>query len=202
MSAATLRHVATVRQWPPDGSTAAGVHRDLMLAQVVAKHAASNAVVCARDGQCIGIGCDSTGRADAVRAAIARATEWHMRHHALPRALRFADGVGRQERINARVRYVRGDMTEVEQHEWRALLVALPRATFSPSERNAHAKSLRGVALASDAFLPSRESIDVAAAGGVEFVVQTGGSAQDAVVVAAADEHKMVMAFSGVRTLR
>ena len=34
------------------------------------------------------------------------------------RALPFKEGVKRQERINARVRYIEGDMTPIEYKQW------------------------------------------------------------------------------------
>ncbi len=56
--------------------------------------------------------------------------------------------------------------------------------------------------LASDAFFPFRDGIDAAASVGVTAVVHPGGSIKDAEVVAAADEHKLAMIFTGVRHFR
>ena len=56
-----------------------------------------------------------------------------------------------------------------------------------------------GSAVASDAFFPFRDSLDVASTRGVKYVVAAGGSVADAEGIAAADEYKMVMAFSGLR---
>lgn len=60
----------------------------------------------------------------------------------------------------------------------------------------------RGAVLASDAFFPFRDGVDIAAAGGVTAVVQPGGSVRDAEVIAAADEHGLSMLFTGVRHFR
>jgi phosphoribosylaminoimidazolecarboxamide formyltransferase/IMP cyclohydrolase len=60
----------------------------------------------------------------------------------------------------------------------------------------------RGAALASDAFFPFRDGIDVAAEGGVTAVIQPGGSVRDAEIIAAADEHGMAMIFTGIRHFR
>jgi len=62
--------------------------------------------------------------------------------------------------------------------------------------------SLAGCAMASDAFFPFRDSIDTAAEAGVGTVIQPGGSRRDEEVIAAADEHDMVMIFTGVRHFR
>ncbi|MFQ5908326.1 MAG: bifunctional phosphoribosylaminoimidazolecarboxamide formyltransferase/IMP cyclohydrolase [Thermoplasmata archaeon] len=59
-----------------------------------------------------------------------------------------------------------------------------------------------GSVLASDAFFPFRDGIDEAARGGVKAVLQAGGSIRDAEVIAAADEHGMAMAFTGVRVFK
>ncbi|MCZ6709256.1 MAG: bifunctional phosphoribosylaminoimidazolecarboxamide formyltransferase/IMP cyclohydrolase [Gammaproteobacteria bacterium] len=59
-----------------------------------------------------------------------------------------------------------------------------------------------GSVMASDAFFPFRDGIDAAAAAGITAVVQPGGSIRDDEVIAAADEHGMAMAFTGVRHFR
>ncbi len=57
----------------------------------------------------------------------------------------------------------------------------------------------KGTVVASDAFFPFRDGLDVAAGAGATAVIQPGGSVRDAEVVAAADEHGMAMVFTGVR---
>jgi phosphoribosylaminoimidazolecarboxamide formyltransferase/IMP cyclohydrolase len=61
---------------------------------------------------------------------------------------------------------------------------------------------LAGAVMASDAFFPFRDGLDVAAAGGVTAVIQPGGSVRDAEVIAAADEHGLAMVFTGRRHFR
>ena len=60
-------------------------------------------------------------------------------------------------------------------------------------------QNLSKVSLASDAFFPFRDNIDYAAQCGVKYVVQAGGSVKDEEVIEAADQHNMVMVFSGIR---
>ncbi len=55
------------------------------------------------------------------------------------------------------------------------------------------------MALSSDAFFPFRDNLDRAAASGVRYVLQPGGSLRDDEVIAAANEYEMVMALSGTR---
>ena len=62
--------------------------------------------------------------------------------------------------------------------------------------------SLKGTAVASDAFFPFRDGLDVVVNAGASCVIQPGGSMRDAEVIAAADEHGVVMVFTGVRHFR
>ena len=59
--------------------------------------------------------------------------------------------------------------------------------------------ALAGAVMASDAFFPFRDGLDVAAAAGIRAVIQPGGSVRDAEVIAAADEHEIAMVFTGMR---
>jgi len=61
---------------------------------------------------------------------------------------------------------------------------------------------VRGSVMASDAFFPFRDGVDVAAEYGVAAVIQPGGSLRDAEVIKAADEHGMTMVFTGMRHFR
>jgi phosphoribosylaminoimidazolecarboxamide formyltransferase/IMP cyclohydrolase len=60
----------------------------------------------------------------------------------------------------------------------------------------------QGTVLASDAFFPFRDGVDVAAAAGVTAIIQPGGSVRDAEAIAAADEHGLAMVFTGTRHFR
>jgi len=62
--------------------------------------------------------------------------------------------------------------------------------------------SLRGSAVASDAFFPFRDGLDVVAQAGAKAVIQPGGSVRDKEVIAAADEHGIAMVFTGMRHFR
>ncbi len=56
-----------------------------------------------------------------------------------------------------------------------------------------------GSVLASDAFFPFPDGVELAAEGGATAVVQPGGSIRDDEVIAAADEANLAMVFTGVR---
>jgi phosphoribosylaminoimidazolecarboxamide formyltransferase/IMP cyclohydrolase len=62
--------------------------------------------------------------------------------------------------------------------------------------------SLAGSVVASDAFFPFRDGVDVVARAGAKAVIQPGGSVRDEDVIAAADEHSMAMMFTGIRHFR
>ena len=64
------------------------------------------------------------------------------------------------------------------------------------------ALTLTGSCVASDAFFPFRDGIDVLAAAGARSVIQPGGSLRDEEVIAAADEHGIAMVFTGARHFR
>ncbi|MCL1926528.1 MAG: bifunctional phosphoribosylaminoimidazolecarboxamide formyltransferase/IMP cyclohydrolase [Syntrophorhabdaceae bacterium] len=60
----------------------------------------------------------------------------------------------------------------------------------------------KGTVLASDAFFPFRDGLDIAAKAGVTAVIQPGGSIRDEEVIAAANEHGIAMVFTGIRHFR
>ena len=62
--------------------------------------------------------------------------------------------------------------------------------------------SLQGTAVASDAFFPFRDGLDVVVDAGATSIIQPGGSMRDAEVIAAANERGVSMVFTGVRHFR
>jgi phosphoribosylaminoimidazolecarboxamide formyltransferase/IMP cyclohydrolase len=62
--------------------------------------------------------------------------------------------------------------------------------------------SLAGSVVASDAFFPFRDGLDVVVDAGAVAVIQPGGSMRDEEVIAAADERGVAMVFTGVRHFR
>src|SRR5712691_7847805 len=80
-----------------------------------------------------------------------------------------------------------GQMSRVDAARFAALKAVLP---------------LKGTVAASDAFFPFRDGLDEIAKAGATALIQPGGSVKDEEVIAAADEHKMAMVFTGVRHFR
>jgi len=62
--------------------------------------------------------------------------------------------------------------------------------------------TVAGSVVASDAFFPFRDGLDVLAKAGATAVIQPGGSVRDAEVIAAADEQNVAMVFTGMRHFR
>jgi phosphoribosylaminoimidazolecarboxamide formyltransferase/IMP cyclohydrolase len=112
--------------------------------------------------------------------------------------LRFAWKVAKYVKSNAIV-FVAGGMT---------LGVGAGQMSRIDSSRIAAIKaenaglSLQGSAVASDAFFPFRDGLDVVVDAGASCVIHPGGSMRDAEVIAAADERGIAMVLTGVRHFR
>ena len=86
-----------------------------------------------------------------------------------------------------------GQMSRVD-----AVKLAAMKAEENFSEKNI----LKNAAMASDAFFPFRDGIDVAAPWGITVIVQPGGSVRDNEVIEACDEHGIALVLTGVRHFR
>ena len=64
------------------------------------------------------------------------------------------------------------------------------------------ALTLQGTVVASDAFFPFRDGLDVVVDAGATCVIQPGGSMRDNEVIDAANRRGVAMVFSGVRHFR
>lgn len=172
--------------------------RDLTLAWITLKFTQSNSVCFVSDGQAIGVGAGQQSRIHCVRLAGHKADLWRLRQHPQVMDLPFKADVKRPERDNAIDQFLRDDVTPSEKAGWGDVFVRSPRQLTSDEKRE-WLSGLDSVTLGSDAFFPFRDSIDRAAVSGVKYVLEPGGSARDADVIAAANEYGMTMIFSGVR---
>jgi len=171
---------------------------DMLLGMIAIKYTQSNSVGYSKDGMMIGIGAGQQSRVDCVKLAGRKLSTWRLRFHPKVMALAFKEGVKRQDRVNARVRYIEGDMQEAEYAVWVKNFNSEPPA-LTADEKAAFLKDLDGVTIASDAFFPFRDSIDHASQLGVKYVAQPGGSVADAEVIGACDNYGMTMAFTDLR---
>ena len=82
--------------------------------------------------------------------------------------------------------------------KWQNIFKEKP-AVFTQEEKRAWLDKNTDVALGSDAFFPFGDNIERAYRSGVKYVAQPGGSVRDDNVIEAANNHGMVMAFTGLR---
>ena len=181
----TLGEVVTARKELPEGAK-----RDLLLAAITLKYTPSNSIALAVDGQAIGVGAGQQSRILCTRLACSKAELWWLRQHPRTLSLQYAEGASRSERDNATEAWLRQEPTTA---------LVDPPAPLTADEQAAWIGQLRGVAYASDGLIPFRDNLDRAAQTGVEYVWQPGGSTRMGEVLTAADEHGMVMTFSGLR---
>mmetsp|Transcript_36878 Transcript_36878/g.118917 ORF Transcript_36878/g.118917 Transcript_36878/m.118917 type:complete len:612 (-) Transcript_36878:569-2404(-) len=171
---------------------------DMVLGMIAIKYTQSNSVGYSKDGMMIGIGAGQQSRVDCVKLAGRKVATWRLRFHPKVMALKFREGVKRQDRVNARVRYIEGDMDEAELQQWVKNFDSAPEP-LTEKEKSEFLSTLDDVTIASDAFFPFRDSIDHAKKLGVKFVAQPGGSVADEEVIKACDAYGMTMAFSDLR---
>jgi phosphoribosylaminoimidazolecarboxamide formyltransferase/IMP cyclohydrolase len=188
-----LQNVVTARRDVPESA-----RRDMLVALITLKYTQSNSVCLVVDGQVIGNGAGQQSRIHCTRLACQKADIWWLRRHPRTLALPFRADLDRVDRDNAIDGFLRDDLTQPEMESWRGAFSSEPER-LSPSDRAQWLAQLRGVTLGSDAFIPFRDNVDRAAASGVEYIVQPGGSARDEPVIAAADAYHMAMLFTGLR---
>merc|ERR1712066_66435 len=91
---------------------------DLILASIAIKYTQSNSVGYSKNGMMIGVGAGQQSRVDCVKLAGRKVATWRLRFHEKVMGLPFKEGVKRQDRVNARVRYIEGDMDAAELAQW------------------------------------------------------------------------------------
>ena len=172
---------------------------DLIISLITLKYTQSNSVCFATDGQAIGVGAGQQSRIHCTRLAAQKADLWHLRMHDKVLGLQFADGVGRPEKNNIIDIYLSDDCDEVlAEGKWQQYFAVKPEE-FTREEKAAYLKTITGVSLGSDAFFPFSDNIERAFRSGVSYIAEPGGSVRDDLVIQAADDHDMVMAFTGMR---
>lgn len=173
--------------------------RDLIVATVALKYTQSNSVCYAKDGQVIGIGAGQQSRIHCTRLAGDKANNWWLRQHPNVLGMKFKSGVKRAEKSNIIDVYVNGTVgQDMKRTTWESMFDD-PPADLTSEEREKWLKSLKDVALSSDAFFPFRDNIDRAAQSGVEFIASPSGSVADEIVIEAANEYNMVMIHTNLR---
>lgn len=176
--------------------------KDLILATITLKYTPSNSIAYARNGMVIGIGAGQQNRVDCIKLAGNKSRVFILRQH--PKCIRllnsFKEGIKRQDKTNAIIKYINNDFTQTEFENWCQLFPEdnIPQL-LTQEEISEYLESVSDISLSSDAFFPFRDNIDYASRYGVKYIVHPGGSIQDDNVRDACDEYDMVMALSGKR---
>ncbi len=166
---------------------------DLLVALNTLKYTQSNSVCYASRGQAIGVGAGQQSRIHCTRLAGDKADLFHLRQSERVLSLPFQKGLSRNAVDNFIELYLRGELVDQDG------VFTKPVAPLTTEERQAILGAIDGVSLASDAFFPFRDNIDRARQSGVRYVVQAGGSVRDDEVIAACDEHGMLMIANKIR---
>ena len=174
IDASLLANIVTKSHVLPDA-----VKTDMMVALITLKYTQSNSVCYVKDGQAIGVGAGQQSRIHCTRLAGNKADIWWLRQHPKVLSLPFPENVRRPDRDNAIDAFISDVLTQKEKSDWIA--------------------KLAGVTLGSDAFFPFGDNVERAFKSGVKYIAQPGGSIRDDHVIATADKHGMVMAFTGIR---
>jgi phosphoribosylaminoimidazolecarboxamide formyltransferase/IMP cyclohydrolase len=164
--------------------------RNILLAAIVLKYTPSNSVCVTYGGQTVGVGAGQQSRIQCTRLACDKADNWWLRQNPRVLELPFRAGASRPEQDNATDALLNGAASGAFRD---------PPTPLTLDERREWRAQLKGLAMASDGFIPFRDNIDRAAQSGVGYVWEPGGSSRDAEVIRAADEHGMVLLFSGLR---
>lgn len=113
-------------------------------------------------------------------------------------ALKFAWAVVRMVRSNAIVYANSGATLGIGAGQ----MSRIDSARFGALKAADAGLSLKGAAMASDAFFPFADSIEAAAEHGVRAIIQPGGSMRDREVIDACNRHDIAMVFTGRRHFR
>ncbi len=172
---------------------------DMILSLITLKYTQSNSVCYVKDGMTIGVGAGQQSRIHCTRLAGNKADIWWLRQHPKVLALPFVDGIRRPDRDNAIDLYISDEHDDVlAEGTWQNTFKVKPDV-LTEAEKKEWIAQLSGVTVGSDAFFPFGDNVERAFKSGVKYIAQPGGSIRDDQVIATADSHDMVMAFTGMR---
>lgn len=175
--------------------------KDLILATITLKYTPSNSIAYALNGMVIGVGAGQQNRVDCIKLAGRKSQVFLLRQHPLSLKLldMFKTGIKRQDKVNAVIKYINNDFSELELENWRSLFIDGAITLFDPDIIDTYLADKKGLSISSDAFFPFRDNIDYANKYGVSYLLQPGGSIQDPGIIEACNEYGMTMALSGKR---
>jgi len=177
----------------------ADAKRDLMVALITLKYTQSNSVCYAVDGQAIGVGAGQQSRIHCTRLAGNKADIFNLRMHEKVLGLPFLPTLGRPDRDNCIDVYISDDDEDVLGDDvWQNYFTTRPEP-LTREEKKEYLASIKGIALASDAFFPFGDNIERARRSGVSYICEPGGSIRDDQVIETCDKYGIAMAFTGMR---
>lgn len=191
---------------------------DLILANISLKYTQSNSIAFAYNGQLIGIGAGQQNRVDCVKIAGEKARLWILMQHykVLDLKDKFMPDIKRQERINLFIEFINNKFNILDTVISSQLNNTKYQYWLSSFKRQYHTKIIpflnnekeeyldyyyknNGICMASDAFFPFTDNIDMAHAYGVKHILHPGGSLADNKVIDLANEYNMTLIHSGTR---
>ena len=172
---------------------------DMLLSLITLKYTQSNSVCYVKDGMTIGVGAGQQSRIHCTRLAGNKSDIWWLRQHPKVLSLQFVDGIRRPDRDNTIDIYISDEHDDVlADGVWQNTFKVKPEVLTQAEKAEWIAKQ-SGVTVGSDAFFPFGDNVERAFKSGVKYIAQPGGSIRDDQVIATADKHNMVMAFTGMR---
>jgi phosphoribosylaminoimidazolecarboxamide formyltransferase/IMP cyclohydrolase len=176
---------------------------DMILSAITLKYTPSNSVCYAYNGQVIGIGSGQQNRVDCVKLAGRKLEKWFMRQSTSVIDLmgKFKPNVKRQTKVNATLDYIDNTFNSLEWFNFQELFIE-DIEPLSENERNTFMTKIKehsDVVMASDAFFPFRDNIDVCQRYGVKYILQPGGSVNDAEIEKACHDYNITLVNTGIR---
>ena len=189
-----LTNIVTENKELPQGAI-----EDLVIALITLKYTQSNSVCYAYKGQAIGVGAGQQSRIHCTRLAGSKADTFFLRQADKVLNLPFRDDIKRPDRDNAIDGYINQNEEDVcSDGVWQRYFTEQPEP-FTKEEQRAYLDTIDGVSLGSDAFFPFDDNIMRAAASGVKYIAEPGGSIRDDIVIERCNKLGIAMAFTGMR---
>ena len=189
-----LENIVTVNKDLPEDAK-----HDMLLSLITLKYTQSNSVCYVKNGMTIGVGAGQQSRIHCTRLAGNKADIWWLRQHPKVLGLQFVDNIRRPDRDNAIDLYISDEHDDIlAEGVWQNTFKVKPDV-LTEEEKKDWIAQMSGVAVGSDAFFPFGDNVERAFKSGAKYIAQPGGSIRDDQVIATADKHGMVMAFTGMR---
>ena len=189
-----LRNIVTENKDLPESAKI-----DMIVSLITLKYTQSNSVCYVKNGQAIGVGAGQQSRIHCTRLAGSKADNWWLRHHPKVLGLQFVDGIRRPDRDNAIDVYISDEYEDVlADGVWQNTFKVKPDV-LTREEKKSWISQMQGVTVGSDAFFPFGDNVERARKGGVQYIVQPGGSIRDDHVIDTCNKYGITMCFTGIR---